>query len=126
MNRTDWKRIHVGDSAIVSLGSVSTTFAQETLEERVQRLEKHAEKLEKQNEMLLKLLNESSSVKSRPASTNLGKEDVQQIIGNYLQDKEDQKRAIEESKKQEGFVVGDDRSLKASLGRRWFSFQDRR
>src|SRR5436190_1677990 len=76
---------------VLWLVGISPAQSQETLEERVQRLEKHAEKLEKQNEMLLKLLNDRAPAPEASAAS-LDRDEVRQIIGGYLQEKDAQKK----------------------------------
>jgi phosphate-selective porin OprO/OprP len=83
---------------VIALGMSSAAFAQDPLEERLQRLEKqneeirkNAEALQKQNEALLKLLNTGSA----PVSTNapLNVDDVKGIVSGYLQERQAKQQA---------------------------------
>src|SRR5207245_1924114 len=87
---------------ITALGMSSAVFAQESLEERLQRLEKqneeirkNADVLQKQNETLLKLLNNAppASPVSTPGAAPLAADDVRSIVSGYLQEKEAKKAA---------------------------------
>jgi phosphate-selective porin OprO/OprP len=90
-----WNQLaRLAAGVVAALGMSSAVFAQDTQEERLQRLEKqneeirkNAEALQKQNEMLLKLLNAGSPV-STPTSAPLGADDVRNIVSGYLQEKE--------------------------------------
>jgi hypothetical protein len=87
---------------ITALGTSTPVFAQESLEQRLERLEKqneeirkNAELLQKQNETLLKLINTDAA--GQPISTRsaapLAADEVRGIISSYLQEKETKEAA---------------------------------
>jgi phosphate-selective porin len=88
----------------MALGMSSAVFAQESLEQRLERLEKqneeirkNAELLQKQNETLLKMLNSgpAASAVSTPSAAPLAADEIRNIVNGYLQEKEAQQKAAE-------------------------------
>jgi len=111
----------------MALGTISTAFAQDTLESRLDRAEKQfeenrkfAEDLQKQNETLLKLLNGgagASSPTAAPGNTPLATEDVRSIVNGYLQEKEVKQKAAAGTGNTDAdspYKIGSDLRLSAS------------
>src|SRR5689334_15548116 len=98
MKPKHWSRCAVlAAGVIIALGTTTRAFAQDSLEERLQRLEKqneeirkNAELLKKQNESLLKLLKEGapSQPVSTPSAAPLAADEVRGINSSFLQEKE--------------------------------------
>jgi phosphate-selective porin OprO and OprP len=98
MKPTNWNRIALYAAGLVTaLGMAAPAFSQESLEQRLDRLEKQNEEtrknneiLQKQNEALMKLLqnNPPSSPVSTTAPPSLGADDVRNIVNGYMQEKE--------------------------------------
>lgn len=105
-------------TVVTALGMSSAVIAQESLEQRVQRLEKqneeirkNAEVLQKQNETLMKLLNNNPATTpiSTPGAALLTADDVRSIAGRYLEEKEAKEKAAEDqntSTPDGGYKVG--------------------
>jgi phosphate-selective porin OprO and OprP len=98
MKRAHWRLCATWMAGVVTaLGMSTTAFAQESLEQRLERLEKqneeirkNAEILQKQNETLLKLLNNGATGQpvSTPSAAPLAADEVRGIVNSYLQEKE--------------------------------------
>src|SRR5947209_5905004 len=105
MKPTYWSRcVKLAAGVVTLLAASSAVFAQEPLEQRLQRLEKqneeirkNAEILQKQNEALMKLLNSApaGSPVSAPSSAPLAADEVRNIVNGYLQEKEAQQKAVQ-------------------------------
>ncbi len=103
-----WKRLaKLTIGVTLALTMCSAAFSQESVEERIQRLEKeyqenlkNAENLQKQKHTLLKLLESpagSTSAPTAPVSAPMGAGDVRNIVSTYLQEKEAKQKAAETS-----------------------------
>src|SRR5579862_1565976 len=99
-----WKRYAIWVAGVLmTLGMSSAVFAQETLEQRFERLEKqnedirkNADALQKQNAELLRLLQSGpSNPVSTPTAAPLAADDVRNIVSSYLQEKESQQAAAQ-------------------------------
>src|SRR5262245_59897000 len=101
MKRVYWRRCATWAAGILAtLGMSSVTFAQESVEQRLQRLEKqndefrkNAEALQKQNERLLKLLSgPGGSSVSTPGAAPLAADEIRNIVSGYLRRKRPKKQ----------------------------------
>ena len=107
MKPTNWTWCaHLAAGVMLTLGLSPAGFAQESLEQRLQRQEKqieeirkNAEVLQKQNEALMKLLQSGPAATpvSRSGAAPLAADDVRSIVAGYLQEKESQQKAAEDA-----------------------------
>src|SRR5262245_44379619 len=124
MKRVYWRRCATWAAGILAtLGMSSVTFAQESVEQRLQRLEKqndefrkNAEALQKQNEMLLKLLSgPGASPVSTPGAAPLAADEIRNIVNGYLQEKEAKKAAENPAAAADGrYKIGSDLKMSAT------------
>jgi phosphate-selective porin OprO/OprP len=117
---TLWNRMTaVAVGSVVALALASPAFAQETVEQRLDRLERQNQKLQEQNARLMGMMNTGGPVAAQAKESGpLSEKDVKSIISGYLKEKEDAKKQQEDAKKleeeQNGYRIGSDLKMSAN------------